>query len=123
MLEDNIDIYGILNEDRRIFWISDLWYGDAYGEVSALEDAIWKNLMIGDEETLKLLENADGNVDVVILESVKRDEWNVEKLMRWIDIFDLKNYVICSPEKLMDFKMEQEKAWDEEDRRFFGIEE
>lgn len=77
--------------------------------------------MIGDEETLKLLEDIDG--DVVILESVKKEDWNAEKLLRWIDIFGLRKYTICSPEELMDFKMRQERARDEEDRRFFGIEE
>ena len=75
---DKIIIYGLLNEDRRIFWISDLWFDDAYGDVCALDDVMWKNLMISDEETLKLLES----VDIIILESVKRDEWDVEKLMR-----------------------------------------
>lgn len=114
---DNIIIYGILNEDRRIFWVGDLWFDDAYGDVYVLEDAIWKNLMVDNQDILKLLEDADEEKDIVILDTVKRDEWDVKRLMKWINIFELKNYVICSLEELIDFKMKQEREWDEEDKK------
>ncbi len=65
---------GILNEDRRIFWISDLQFDDAYGDVCALDDAMWKNLMVGNQDVFKLLEDVDEEKDIVILDVIRRDE-------------------------------------------------
>ena len=117
---DKIIIYGLLNEDRRVFWVSDYWIGE-YGDMDYSEDAYWKCLMNKDDEMIKNLEYIDIEKDVVIFEEMDRMDWSAEKVLKWVDIFKIENYIAYRPEEVIDFKMKQEREWEEEDKRRFDI--
>jgi hypothetical protein len=78
-------------------------------------------MMARDDEYLKRMEDLDEVKDVIILEEVSKDEWNIERLMKWIDMFKVYNYTTYSHEEVIDFKFRQEREWEEEDKRRFGI--
>lgn len=116
---NNVVIYGLLNEDRKIFWVSDFWI-DEDDEMTALDDAFWKWMMAKDSEHLKWMEDLDEEKDIVILEVISKDKWSIDKLMKWIDVFKVHNYIIYSHEEVISFKYKQEREWDLEDRLING---
>ena len=117
---DRVVIYGLLDEDRRVFWVSDYWI-DEDNEMSILDDAFWKWTMARNNEYLKWMEDLDEVKDIIILEEVSRDEWSIERLMKWIDMFKVYNYTTYNHEEVIDFKFRQEREWEEEDRKRFDI--
>ena len=116
-------IYGLLNEDREIVFISDLQPVDWDPDYWIDEDADWKIIKLDD---IKLMDEVDGihwGRNIVILESIDTDEEKIkETLNKWIEVIKPK-YILdyISPADLMDFKMKKEREWEEEDRRQFSI--
>lgn len=109
-------IYGLLNEDREIVFISDLqpidWHPDYWIE----EDADWKIIKLNNKE---LIDEVDER-NIVILEYIDTiDEEEIKKVLnKWIEIIKPK-YILdyISPIDLMDFRIRIEKEWDEEDKK------
>ena len=109
-------IYGLLNEDREIVFISDLQPVDWNPDYWIDEDADWKIIKLDNKE---LMDEVDEK-NIVILEYADTDEEKIkEALNKWIDIIKPK-YVLdyISPADLMDFKIRKEKEWDEEDKQW-----
>lgn len=116
-------IYGLLNEDREIIFISDLQSVDWDPDYWIDEDADWKMIKLNNYELIDEVESIDWDRNIVILESIDTDEERIkETLNKWIEIIKPK-YILdyISPADLMDFKMKKEREWDEEDKRQFSI--
>lgn len=112
------EIYGLLNEDREIVFISDLQPIDWDSDYWIDEDADWKIIKLNNTELMDEVDGIHWGKNVVILEYVDTDKEKIkEALNKWIDIIKPK-YVLdyISPADLMDFKIRKEKEWDEEDR-------
>ena len=116
-------IYGLLNEDREIVFISDLQPVDWDPDHWIDEDADWKMIKLNNYELIDEVENIDWDKNVVILENKDTDEEKIKEILdKWIGIIKPKyklDYI--SPVDLMDFRMKKEREWDEEDRRQFSI--
>ena len=117
---DHIIIYGLLDQSREIFWISDYWFEEG---LTALDDAFWKWMMARNNDCIKKMEWLSEEKDLVVLEEVPREKWSINRLMKWIDIFKVYNYTLYSHEEVMNFKNRQEKEWEWENRMMFGKEE
>ena len=112
-------IYGLLNEDREIVFISDLQFVDWDPDYWIDEDADWKMIKLNNYELIDEIEGVDWDKNVVILEEIDVDEEKIkETLNKWIEIIKPK-YILdyISPADLMDFRMRKEREWDEEDRK------
>ena len=110
-------IYGLLNEDREIVFISDLQSIDWDPDYWIDEDADWKIIKLNNKELINEVDEIDWEKNIVVLEYVDTNEEKIkEALNKWIDIIKPK-YVLdyISPADLMDFRMRTEKEWDEED--------
>ena len=131
---DKIQIYGILNEDREIVWISDYCLTE-FDDMNMLEDAVWKCMMEDNKEMNDLL--ASGNVqldtDFVILQTIDKEELEEDIgniVLRWINFICPKynqckmsvdkdgsmlcGYIMHRWEDVMDYKYRQEREWEEE---------
>lgn len=121
---DNIEIYGIMNEDREIVFISDCQSIDWDPDYWIEEDADWKIVKINNSEMMDEIDGIHWNRNVVILEKINtNDEEEIKKaLNKWIDIIKPK-YVLdyISPIELMNFKKRKEIEWEEEDRKLCQI--
>lgn len=110
-------IYGLLNEDREIVFVSDLQSIDWHPDYWIEEDVDWKIIKLNNKE---LIDEVDGR-NIVILEYIDTiDEEEIKKtLNKWIEIIKPK-YILdyISPVDLMDFRVRIEKEWDEEDKQW-----
>ena len=116
---DKTKIYGLLNEDREIVFISDLQPVDWDPDYWIDEDADWKMIKLNSYELIDEIESIDWDRNVVILEEIDTDEEKIkETLNKWIEIIKPK-YILdyISPADLMDFRMKKEKEWNEEDNK------
>ena len=116
-------IYGLLNEDREIVFISDLQPVDWDPDYWIDEDADWKIIKLNNYELIDEVDGIHWGKNVVMLESIDTDEEKIkETLNKWIEIIKPK-YILdyISPADLMDFRMKKEREWDEEDKRQFSI--
>lgn len=112
-------IYGLLNEDREIVFISDLQPVDWDPDYWIDEDADWKMIKLNNYELIDEVESIDWDKNVVILEEIDIDEEKIkETLNKWIEVIKPK-YILdyISPADLMDFKMKKEREWNEEDNK------
>lgn len=112
-------IYGLLNEDREIVFISDLQFVDWDPDYWIDEDANWKIIKLNNYELIDEIESIDWDKNIVILESIDTNEEKIkETLNKWIEVIKPK-YILdyISPADLMDFRMKKEKEWDEEDNK------
>ena len=120
---DKTKIYGLLNEDREIVFISDLQPVDWDPDYWIDEDADWKIIKLNNIELMDEVDGIHWGRNVVILESIDTNEEKIkETLNKWIEVIKPK-YILdyIGPADLMDFKMKKEREWDEEDKRQFSI--
>lgn len=112
-------IYGLLNEDREIVFISDLQPVDWDPDYWIDEDADWKMIKLNNYELIDEIESIDWDRNVVILEEIDTDEEKIKEILnKWIEVIKPK-YILdyISPVDLTDFRMKKEKEWDEEDNK------
>lgn len=113
-------IYGLLNEDREIVFISDLQPVDWNPDYWIEEDVDWKIIKLNNKE---LIDETDER-NIVILEYIDTiDEEEIKKVLnKWIEIIKPK-YILdyISSADLMDFRIRTEKEWDEEDKQWLMI--
>ena len=115
-------IYGLLNEDREIVFISDLQPVDWDPDYWIDEDAVWKMIKLDNIKLVKEIDDINWE-NIVILEYIDTDEEKIKEILnKWIEVIKPK-YVLdyISPVDLMDFRMKKEREWDEEDKRQFSI--
>ena len=112
-------IYRLLNEDRKIVFISDLQSVDWNPDYWIDEDADWKMIKLNNYELIDEIEGVDWDRNIVILEEIDSNEDKIKEILnKWIEIIKPK-YILdyISPADLMDFRMKKEREWDEEDRK------
>lgn len=116
---DTVLIYGILNEDREIVFISDFQYVEWNPDGWIEDDADWKFIKLNDSDLMDEVDGIHWGRNVVILErlNVSNEEIIKQSVNNWIDIIDPK-YVLeyISPADLMTFRMMKEREWEEEDK-------
>ena len=112
-------IYGILNEDREIVFISDFQYVEWNSDGWIEDDADWKFIKLNDSNLMDEVDGIHWGRNVVILERLNVNDEDIIKqsVNNWIDIIDPK-YVLeyISPADLMTFRMIKEREWEEEDK-------
>lgn len=117
---NNIEIYGIINEDREIVFISDYQPVDWDPDYWIEEDADWKIIKTDNSELMNEIDGIHWDSNIVILERIDTDEEGTkEALSKWIDIIKPK-YILdyINSSELMDFRIRKEKEWEEEDKKF-----
>jgi len=116
---DTVLIYGILNEDREIVFISDFQYVEWNPDGWIEDDADWKFIKLNDSDLMDEVDGIHWGRNVVILERLNIDDENIIKqsVNNWIDIINPK-YILeyISPADLMTFRMMKEREWEEEDK-------
>lgn len=116
---DTVLIYGILNEDREIVFISDFQYVEWNPDGWIEDDADWKFIKLNDSDLMDEVDGIHWGRNVVILERLNIDDENIIKqsVNNWIDIINPK-YVLeyISPADLMTFRTMKEREWEEEDK-------
>lgn len=122
---DKIQIYGILNEDREIVFISDCQSVDWDPDYCIEDDVDWKMIKLNNKELMNEIDGIYWDENIVILEKmdINDKEKIKETLGKWIKIIKPKyvlNYI--SPADLMTFRMKQEREWEEEDRKWLEME-
>lgn len=119
---NDVIIYGIINEDREIAFISDYQAIDWDVDYWIEDDANWKITKADNEKLMDKIEEIDWEKNIVILESVKiEEEKTKEVLNKWISVIKPK-YVLdyVSPTEMADFIIRKEMEWEEEDRRLYS---
>lgn len=113
----NTKIYGLLNEDREIVFISDCQPVDWNPDYWIDEDADWKMIKLNNEEMINEIGGIHWDNNVIILDTIEdKDEEKIKEILkRWISIIKPK-YILdyISPEDLETFKIQKEKEWEEE---------
>ena len=121
---DKTKIYGLLNEDRKIIFVSDWQPVDWDPDYWIDEDIDWKIIILDDDRIFNDVDEVNWDKNIVILEEIDTDEEKIkEALEKWIKIIKPKyvlNYI--SPADLMTFKMKKEREWEEEDRKWLDME-
>ena len=116
---DSVLIYGILNEDREIVFISDYQYVEWNPDGWIEDDADWKFIKLNNSALMDEVDGIHWGRNVVILERINNKNEDVikEKLNKWINVINPK-YILdyISPADLMTFRMIKEKEWKEEDK-------
>ena len=123
---DNIEIYGVMNEDREIIWINIYQFSELL-DMGVGEDGMWRASIDGNKELSNLLIDMEWEKDIVVLERVNREEITdkelYNKVQKWINIFHPKYNIdelrLYTPEEIMSYIMMKEKEWEEEDRRLY----
>lgn len=122
---DKTKIYGLLNEDREIVFISDCQSVDWDPDYFIEEDADWKLIKLGNNIYNDDIDEIYWERNVVILEilNTSNEEEIKQALNKWIDMIKPK-YILdyINPADLMTFRIEKEKEWEEEDRKWLDIE-
>lgn len=124
---NNIEIYGVLNEDREIIWIN-IYEINELCDMSVGEDGMWRAEIDGNRELSGLLIDMEWDKDIIVLERINKkditDEELYNKVLKWINIFHPKYNVnelkLYTPEEIMSYIITKEKEWEEEDRRLYG---
>lgn len=109
---DKAIIYGVLNEDRRIVFITDLQSTDWDPDYWFEDDAEWKRIKLNNYNFFNEVDNIEYDKNIVILEQVEKDENVIEdRVTEWIDMIKPK-YILdyISPADLMDFRIRQERG-------------
>lgn len=104
-------IYGLLNEDREIVFISDCQSLDWNPDYWIEEDAEWKIIKLDNKELMDEVERIDWDTNVIILENIDEDEEGIKwALNKWIDVIKPK-YILdyINPYDLIDFRIRKEK--------------
>ena len=122
---DKTQIYGLLNEDREIIFISDCQSVDWDPDYFIEEDANWKLIKLGNNIYNDDIDEIYWERNIVILETLNtNDEEEIKQaLNKWIDMIKPK-YILdyINPADLMTFRIEKEREWEEEDRKWLEME-
>ena len=119
---NDVIIYGIINEDREIVFISDYQAIDWDVDYWIEDDATWKIIKLDNKKLMDEVEEVDWERNIVILESVKIEEEKTKEVLdKWISVIKPK-YVLdyVSPTEMADFIIRKEMEWEEEDRRLYS---
>ena len=119
---NDVIIYGIINEDREIAFISDYQAVDWDVDYWIEDDANWKITKADNEKLTDKIEEIDWEKNIIILESLKIEEEKIKEVLdKWINVIKPK-YVLdyVSPNEMADFIIRKEMEWEEEDRRLYS---
>lgn len=110
---DKTKIYGVLNEDREIVFISDLQPMDWDPDYWVEDDIKWKIEKLNNKKMKYEIGYINWEKNIVILEYLDTNEEEIKKALdKWIGIVKPK-YILdyISPIDLMDFRMKQCRDW------------
>ena len=114
-------IYGLLNEDREIVFISDWQEVDWFGDYDIAEDADWKMIYLNDNGLIDEIGGVEWE-NVVVLERIKGEEEEIKEMLgEWVNVIRPKyrlDYI--SPEELMTFRINKERDWEEDDQKLLA---